>query len=292
MTSSQSEDLSANSTILGQLSSSIEQLTHHLALPYIQIPQFSSCQDVHHFINIFEAATSHLVERQRLILLEKAFIRDHHWPWFHSTIKPIIDGPSTNIRWTMIIQILVDRFSDINSDDYNFNRLINVQFDSTSHQGLLEFVEDTIYCYNHAFRTSSESEQNNDTVIRLILTKLPQEVRAQLLMSEKPNATSSIAEIKKTAKLYDSSRRLNVEGQELMVTNTGDITDILKIVANTIHNEAQATQQAIHYAFESVCLSNGPHENGTRVSRPQHRPVSNNKIRNNREESPEIQPRS
>ena len=234
----------SDTTILQDVSKSVDQLCSQLTLSNIMVPKFSSSKDVFDFIIEYEAATATVSDDQKGILLSKSFPPGHQRAWFETELAPLIKSRSPWLEQKMKI---INRFSETAEKERHFIRLREMKFNPEGEQKLLDFIEDIIFSYNKAYPNSPDVASQ----VQFVKASIPGELRSTLTMIAGYREAKTLDDLKKAIRQFDYSKSSTSSSKCPERLNVSELTSMLKEVMLDIKKQGENTQKAIIAALDT-----------------------------------------
>lgn len=248
------------STILQEVSKSVDQWCTQMSIANVKVPVFSACADVFEFIGEYEDATTTVNDEQRIRLLNKAFPRGCHRSWYENVIKPMAKSGK---QWPEIKAKITDRFSTHGDQDRHMARLRQLKYELEGDKALQDFIDDMEYSYGRAYKSNLDVE----SCVRYIKASLPPRLQSSLAVYPDYRDAKDIETLKKAAKQYDNAKA-NGANENSGNKGTAEVGLIMKELMQTLKKEFEnnrkdneamrqenaATKKALIAAMESNYL--------------------------------------
>lgn len=192
-----------DSSILGEVTRSVDQLCSQLSLSGIQVPRIDKCQDIFEFINEYELVTETLSEPDRIKLLVKAFPPGRFKTYYQSVIKPLT-------TWDTIRTTLTKRYSDTEDQDHHLRRVLEMKYEPNGKVKLYDYIEELLYSFVKAFPKESDDESQ----IRFIKSNLPNSIKPSLAIFGDFATAKTLDKFLPVFKQYDLSRSRQSEPKD------------------------------------------------------------------------------
>lgn len=194
----------------------------NMAAAVLQVvpPEFSGGpdDDVYEWVEKFERATTGLPDKQKSLLLPKAFVKAARH-WFKDDLQPHLDEKD----WPKIKGIILDRFSGQNKEDRYFNKLANLSYDCSRHGSLSSFADEFVRIYRKAYPKAGEQEVTQATV-----RAIPKQFRGPLGTMTKLRDITSVLDLKSTLKYFDQDVNIPLPNETTKALDIHKIGELLK----------------------------------------------------------------
>jgi len=144
------------SSSIGDMSRSIENLCNQLPLINLSIPRIEQTADVLDFIREFESATVTLSNEQIVKMLSKSFPSGKHLVWYKNMLTKL-ESEGLALNWPNIKKQIMCRYSNIDERDRQFKHLSTLKFVDKSGNKFYDFVEDMLFPFNQALAPNFSS---------------------------------------------------------------------------------------------------------------------------------------
>lgn len=244
-----------NQSMFQDINRSVEQLCSQLSLANIKVPKPSSFEDIFEFLAEYELATTGLTDEQKKMLLARAFSPGRYKDWFNEEIAPLISpiaisldlatGDSTASSWQNIKTMIIERFSETNSQDRHLVKLRDLKFDPEGQEKLLDFVENALYTYKRAFPTDKSNS------VRFVKAAIPVKSMPLLTVIHEYEEATTEQALKKAAKRYDLSNVNSARRKSVNKDVSSELAKVLKEVLTGIQKEGESTRGAFLSVFKT-----------------------------------------
>lgn len=135
-------------SLFQDVTKSVDSLRTTLSITGIKIPRYDSFNDVFEFLAEFDLITTGLDDKQKILMLAKAFPVTCHRAFYEAELAPLVNDP---IPWSQVKRITIKRFADTDDQARHLLRLRELKFDLEADKSLLDFAEEAFYSYKRAY---------------------------------------------------------------------------------------------------------------------------------------------
>jgi hypothetical protein len=221
---------------------SVDSLRTTLSITGVKIPRYDSFSDVFEFLGEYELLTTGLDDKQRILMLAKAFPVKCHRAYYEAELAPLISNPKP---WSEVKKLIIKRFADTDDQARHLLRLRELKFDPEEDKSLLDFAEEVFHSYKRAY----PPEVVKSTAVAHVKASLPKSLRQALNMHSDFREASDEEALKRALKHYDLAKNVNkkaANSREL----TREVTDMLKETLKGFQDQMIESQKAVVAAIK------------------------------------------
>lgn len=238
----QTFDLEQTTTVFNNVTRSMDSLRTQISISGLKIPRFDSFNNVFEFLTEYELITTGLDDKQKILLLAKAFPPGCHRSYYESDLAPLA---KINVTWSHAKDMIVKRFADSDDRSRHLVKLREISYDPESSSSLLDYVEDVFLLYKKAYpKDIAES-----TAVDYVKAAIPKSIRQQLNMYHGYREANSEEELKKAVKQYDIMR-VSAPKSSASRELTRDITEIIQGAIRDMRKEISESQKGVVAALK------------------------------------------
>lgn len=227
------------------INATVEQF-NHVSLANLSVPKYDGSQDIHEFLSDYELVTLVLDDKQKIMLLGKAFISGKYDSWFKRYLRPAMNKTNPVNTWDDLKKIIIKRFSNCESTDRHLKKLERLKFDPKDNK-LMDFVEEFIYSFDKVYSLAGKEA----ICVKTIKAKLPDEVNGQLCLMSEYREAVTIDALMKAVKQYDfNSAKLSNPSSSMKLVSDEMVSILQKLISQNESNQKQIVA-AIQTRFSS-----------------------------------------
>lgn len=219
---------------------SVDNLCNQFSITSIKVPRFDVFNDVCEFFTEFETVTSTLSDKQKLLIIGKAFPQGCHRSWYEDILKKEI---AANKPWSSVKSTIYKRFADSEDQDRYFVKLRELKYDPEANKPLLDFIDDLYHAYKRAY----PSEDNQLTIIRYMKAAIPKETKLALNAFPEFRNAKTEETLKDAIKHYDQSCGFTKKSD----INKSEITKMFKEMFLELKKDVTESRQAFTAAIKT-----------------------------------------
>lgn len=233
---------SLEASLFQDVTKSVDSLRTTLSIAGVKVPRYDSFNDVFEFLAEYELITTGLDDKQRILMLAKAFPVTCHRAFYEAELAPLVNNPKP---WSQVRKIITKRFADTDDQARHLLRLRELKFDPEADKSLLDFAEEVFHSYKRAY----PPEVVKSTAVAHVKASIPKPLRQVLNMHSDFREANDEESLKKALKHYDLSK-----GASQKVTNnrelTREITDVVQETLKNFQKQMLESQKAVVAALK------------------------------------------
>lgn len=229
-------------TIFNDVSRSMDSLRTQISITGLKIPRFDAFRNVFEFLAEYELITTGLEEKQKILLLAKAFPHGCHRAYYESNLAPLLDSLEP---WSSVKGKIIKRFADSDGQNRHLLKLRELTYNPESSGSLLDYVEEMLYSYKKAY--SGDVAMN--TAVPYVKASIPKELRLQLNMYTDYRNAKTEDELTEAVKRYDSIKH-NVKKESANRDLTREVSDIIQGAIKEMRKEIAESQKGVVAALK------------------------------------------
>lgn len=239
----QSTSSTLDASLFQDVTKSVDSLRTTLSIAGVKVPRYDSFNDVFEFLAEYELITTGLDDKQRILLLSKAFPVKCYRAFYEAELAPLIDSPKP---WREVKKIVIKRFADTDDQDRHLLRLRELKFDPDSDRSLLNYAEELFHSYKRAY----PADVAKSTSVAYVKASIPKSIRQSLNMHADFREAVDEESLKKALKQYDQSKGTapkSSNNREL----TREITDVVQETLKNFQKQMIESQKAVVAALRT-----------------------------------------